>query len=153
MMTPEDKKYLKIHNDGETCKIECDDIEATAKLKNILVREVSMRLPFATWLELDGITACRINNIEIVRHFNDTDFPQELDAWVDFFGYGDKINISNFKLLLRPTSDLTPTERKELEGLKTVRERHLFYLSHHIDDGGLIQMGLAKPVTYTYYFL
>ena len=123
------------------------------ELKNILVREVSMRLPFATWMELDGIMSGHINNIEIVHHFNDTDFPQELDAWVDFFGDGDKINIAKFKLMLRPMSDLTAMERKELEGLKTGRERHLFYLSHHIDDGELIRMGLAKPVTYTYYFL
>ena len=67
-----------------------------AKLKNILVREVSMRLPFATWLELDGTMSGHINNIEVVHHFNDTDFPQELDAWVDFFGDGDKINITYF---------------------------------------------------------
>ena len=73
-----------------------------------------MRLPFATWMELDGIMSGHINNIEIVHHFNDTDFPQELDAWVDFFGDGDKINIGERAFIYHSSYSRIKEEMPEL---------------------------------------
>lgn len=124
--------------------------------KKLLIQSISLHLPFGVWAEWNGFSG-RLNDINMSHHFNDTNFPQQLNAWTDFFEPNEPINITLFKPLLRSENDMTAREKQELDEIITKSSGDpippLFYrLEHHFDVTGLLPRGLATEVGWNRYF-
>lgn len=148
----------------------------TKEEKILLIQDLCSRLPYGVHVKhiptgLEG----KLDSIDLVQYYNNTNFVQDLHGAVRFFGE-DFSNIEDFRPMLRPLSDMTDEEWKERsaewqeadeliekntekdnltakEILPIVESKDLSYLyAHHIDVNGLIPKNLAIQVSRDYYF-
>jgi len=127
----------------------------------LLIGDLSMRLPHGVWIDLNGIRG-KINNLDVTHYYDNSDIPTNLKAFTDFFIPNEPIDICNFKPLLRKMTDMTKEEESEYTSIKgIIRMNHFeeqsmklinFLLIHHFDFQGLIEKGLAIEVKYDFYF-
>lgn len=151
----------------------------TKEEKILLIQDLCSRLPYGVHVKhiptgLEG----KLNSVDLIQCYNNTNFVQDLHGIITFCG--DFINIGDFRPILRPFSDITGEELKELskctdaewketnrliennnekdnqkakELLTIVEFKDLSYFySHHIDVCGLIPKNLAIQVSKDYYF-
>lgn len=140
----------------------------------LLLNECCNRIPYGVWVDLNGMRG-KLNEIKTHHFFHDTNSVQDIKAYTDFFQDNEPIEICNFKLCLRPISDLTEKEcDKIFEIIKVEKSQNYvkindvmdikifspegiyvedlqklfdFLNSRHIDYNGLIPKGIAIDST------
>ena len=124
----------------------------------LLIGDLSMRLPHGVWLDLNGIRG-KMNNLDVTHYYNNSNIPTDLKAFTDFFVPNEPIDICNFRPLLRKITDMTKDEESEYAAIKEMNSPKgysmrliNFLLVHHFDFQGLIEKGLAIEVKYDFYF-
>lgn len=140
---------------------------------NLLLVDLCGRLLYGVYIKHipTGITG-KLNNINVIHIYNNTNSVQEVKVNISFFGE-DYVDVTHFKLYLRPMSSITEEEFAKLKGYSGLVYDQLdlasfqngtykcldFYLSevpadvvtlvfdwlnaHHFDYRGLIEKGLA----------
>ena len=101
----------------------------TQEEKDLLLKDLCARLPFNVLVE------CSINSGESVDLFLNTSHINEF--------VNDSLIIKPYLRLLSSMTEEEKTELFQLMGNGTDIQRIDFYISHHFDYRGLIEMGLA----------
>ena len=119
--------------------------------KNLLVQDLCSRLPHGVYIKHmpTGIIG-KLNNINVVHIYNDTNSVQEVEASIAFLGE-DHIDVTYFRPYLYPISkiaDLNIISAKEftqLSGKDLIDWYNANHIDYHTDDEGktMIELGLA----------
>jgi len=146
--------------------------------KILLIKDLSMRMPHGVWISLEGIEG-KFSDMMMFHYYHDSNTPDDIAAYIDFFRNGNGLDVTNFKPMLRRMEDMSDKEKEELTKIlsddvtamgadlkegkiwdngKGYHRMHQlpeleFYLSHHIDiNNRLLDKGLAKEVKRNHYF-
>ena len=135
----------------------------TQEEKELLLKDLSIRLPYGVYIKHTpiGITG-KLNNINVIHIYNNTNSVQEVEATTAFFGE-DCLDITYFKPYLRPMSSMTEEEIKEFYKIENILPKvgyicpsqdwyftvngYDWLNSHHFDYRGLIEHELAIAIT------
>ena len=130
----------------------------TGKNKELLIKHLCMRLPYAVTVEHTSGFRGTLHDIVVHHMYDNNDNIYDAICYTNFFGDEDNINIEYFKPYLFPITSVTKEQWKELRTLINIGQNNNnewmrsmckleFYLKNHIDYDNLIEKGLALDAT------
>ena len=117
---------------------------------NLLIEDLSARLPYGVKIDLNGIRGS-FHNMYVYHIYKENQI-HKLIGEINFFNDGNLINAEHFKPCLIPLSKITKeqeNEFKKLAGLRIFPNTEIikWCYKNHVDINGLIPLGLAIDAT------
>lgn len=132
----------------------------TKEDKLLLIKDLSARLPYGVEIEhiKSGMRGV-LHELNVYPLYDDNDNIFDCMCHTDFFGDGDRFDISEFKPYMFPLSSMTEEQKTELTELMykadtpfgAIFSENIDYFDwlnkHHFDYRGLIEKNLAIDAT------